>query len=412
MEGLSPHTMVLGLERVLEVQARLGLEHPGFGILTVAGTNGKGSTVAFLEAAYRAAGYRTGAYTSPHLVRFNERVRVGGEEAQDALLMGAFAEVEAARTDVPLTYFEFATLAALVLFRQLRLDVAVLEVGLGGRLDAVNAFAPDIAIITSIGLDHMEYLGPDREAIGTEKAGIFRYGVPALCGDPNPPQSIARQAERAGAPLYQLGREFSYEVQDGGWRWQSGAECHSGLPYPAMPGPHQLANAAVARMALSLLQARWPVAASDFRRALAARIPGRFDVRMRPGKPLVILDVAHNGAAAAALAEALHVAPCEGRTLAVCGMLRDKPLADVAMALRGAVDHWFLVGLEGARSLSAQALGEVWAAAGVGNVTLCGDVISGFDAAERAAQSVDRIVVLGSFHTVGAMMALAQFAGG
>ena len=412
MDQLGVHTVVLGLERVSEVQVRLNLQSPNFGIITVAGTNGKGSTVAFLEAAYRNAGYRTGSYFSPHLVRFNERILLAGHEASDALLVAAFAEVDAARAGVALTYFEFATLAALVLFRRAAVELAVLEVGLGGRLDAVNAFTPEISVVTSIGLDHMDYLGPDREAIGREKAGIFRNGRPAVCGDPAPPASVEREAVRVGARLYQLGRDFRFELQDGGWRWQAGPECHSGLPFPAMPGRHQLANASVARMTLSLLQDRWPVSAADFRRSLAVSIPGRFDVRLRPGKASIIFDVAHNGAAATALADALRQAPGGGRTIAVCGMLRDKPLQDVAAALRASIDVWHLVGVSGARGLEAAQLATAWAAAGIENVTCHDDVQMGFMAAESDARSEDRIVIFGSFHTVGAMMAQAPFSGG
>ncbi|HSP00336.1 MAG TPA: bifunctional tetrahydrofolate synthase/dihydrofolate synthase, partial [Thioalkalivibrio sp.] len=295
-ETLHPKAIDLGLERVARVAGRLGLLEPSHAVITVAGTNGKGSTVALLDAIYRAAGYRVCTYTSPHLLRYNERIRIHGALASDEALCRAFDAVDTARGEESLSYFEFGTLAALWLFWEAAPDVAILEVGLGGRLDAVNIIDSDVAVITSIGIDHEAWLGSDREVIGAEKAGVFRAARPAVCGDPRPPASIQRRALDLGAKLYMAGRDFSWQAAalGQGWQWQGpGAVVLADLPLPALFGPIQLNNAASALTAVTLLQARLAVSREALARGLQqVRLPGRFQ-QLRD-KPLVILDVAHN----------------------------------------------------------------------------------------------------------------------
>jgi dihydrofolate synthase/folylpolyglutamate synthase len=379
----------------------MGLRRPGFCAITVTGTNGKGSTVAMLEACLRARGYRVGAYTSPHLIRYNERVRLDGREAADAELCDAFAHVESARAATPLTYFEFGTLAAFELFRRAGIEIAVLEVGMGGRLDAVNAIDADVAIVTSVGVDHTAWLGPDREAIGYEKAGVFRRNRPAICGDSHPPESVIQGAARAGAELLRINRDFFAARAESGWTWRSGSRAHSGLPPPALRGDHQLNNAACALMALERLSGRFPVDPSHIRAGLGhAVVPGRFQVL--PGRPLTVLDVAHNPDAAAALAATLGQQLTDGRTLAVVGMLKDKDIVGVARALRPLIDRWYAATLHTPRGAAAADIVAALAPAGVTATAQTFDTVRAAYAAARAdAEEPDRIVVFGSFYTVG-----------
>ena len=303
VERQHPQPIALGLERVARVLAHLGarIECP---LITVGGTNGKGSTCAMLEAILQAGGFRTGLYTSPHLVRYNERVRIDGREAEDAALCEAFAAVEAARADVPLTYLEFGTLAAIWLFAQARLEALVLEVGLGGRLDAVNVLDADCAVLTSIGIDHIDYLGATRELIGLEKAGIFRRGRVAVVADPAPPQPVLEAAQAGGVRLLLIERDFGYAREDGQWRYWGPAGSRAGLAHPALRGGLQLRNAAAAMCALDCLRERLPVGMQHIRQGLAqVSLAGRFQVL--PGRPQVILDVAHNPQAAQGLAQDL-----------------------------------------------------------------------------------------------------------
>lgn len=405
IETLHPSEIALGIDRVRRVQENLGLSQWPFAILSVAGTNGKGSVVAMLEAMYRSAGFRVGAYTSPHLFRFNERIRVDGMDSSDDAIIDAFEQVELGRDGIPLTYFEFSTLAAAVLFLARQVQIAVLEVGLGGRLDAVNVFDPDIAIVTSIGLDHLEYLGHDRESIAREKAGIFRAGRPAICGDPEPPGMIAAEAERMSAPLFQFGRDFGCRSSQDGWSWHYRDKVLAGLPLPVMPGTHQLRNASCALVATELLRPRFPVAVADVRVGLEARVPARFEIRARAGQPVVIFDVAHNGAAACSLADNLRKMPVSGRTVAVCGVLRDKPIEDIGRALAGSMDAWYVVSLPGARGAPGQETAARLASGGVScEIQTCPDPVSGFKAACAAVSAEDRVVVFGSFLTVSAIM--------
>jgi dihydrofolate synthase/folylpolyglutamate synthase len=357
-----------------------------------------------LESILQASGRRVGLYTSPHLLRYNERVRIGMREATDERLAQAFAAVEQARGAVPLTYFEYGTLGALWLFTREAPDALVLEVGLGGRLDAVNVLDADCAIVTNIGLDHMEYLGDSREAIGREKAGIFRQGRPALVADPDPPASVLDAAERAGAPLLLLGRDFGYRAHAGQWDFWGPAARRPALAYPALRGQRQLRNAAAALAALDALRERLPVSMQDVRRGLAEVVlPGRFQVL--PGRPQVILDVAHNVEAAQALAENLGATGYAAETIAVFGMLRDKDIAGVARRLASRVTRWHLCTLGGPRGTDAEALARILLSAGIGAPLLKhGSAAAAFAAAREEAGENDKIVAFGSFLTVAEVM--------
>jgi len=416
LETLHPKSVALGLARVQEVAARMHLpiEAP---VITVTGTNGKGSTCAMLEAILRAAGYRTGLYTSPHLVHYNERVRIAGRDAADAELLDAFNAVEDARVGpgqapTSLTYFEFGTLAALWVFCRERLDAWVLEVGLGGRLDAVNIVDADVAVLTSVDIDHVDYLGPTREDIGREKAGIFRAGHPVVCGDPDPPASVVAHAAAIGAPLLRAGVDFAYASEGRQWRFRGPRGERFGLPLPALPGAHQLANAAVALVAIDVMRERLPVSAGAIREGLCTvELPGRLQVL--PGRPCTVLDVAHNPHAARVLAAALGDMAFFPRTIAVFGMLADKDIRGVIAAMTARVDRWHVAGLPGPRGASAAAIVEALGAAGVPSGAIRGfDTIAEACAAARAtADEADRIVVFGSFLTVAAVLAASCSAG-
>ncbi len=404
IEQLHPKTIALGLDRVRLVKQALGLA-PDFPVLTVGGTNGKGSVCAMLETILHCSGFQVGCYTSPHLLRYNERVRISRTEASDADLARAFAAVERARSGVQLTYFEMGTLAAMRLFVERGVDVAVLEVGLGGRLDAVNAFDTDCAVVTSVDIDHVDYLGGDRESIGYEKAGIFRGGRPAVCADPAPPASLTRHAEAIGARLLRIGVDFGVTVQDRQWQYWGPRGRRNALPHPALRGTPQLGNAAAAITALECLRERLPVTMNDIRAGLLqSDIPGRFQVL--PGRPAVILDVAHNPHAARSLAASLEAMSRTGRTLAVFAMLKDKDIPGVIAAVKPAIAHWFISGLEGPRGASVAELGQALTAAAVGAVTACADVAAAYAQACDMATENDRIVVFGSFYTVAVVMSL------
>lgn len=415
LESRSGQTIRLGLERVSTVLAAMGLTSRAV-VITVGGTNGKGSTCAMLESILLAAGYRVGLYTSPHLLRYNERVRVQGREVDDGLLVTAMNRVEEARGDTPLTYFEHGTLAAWSVFAGADLDVVVLEVGLGGRLDAVNVFEPDCAIVTSIAMDHMDYLGDTREAIGFEKAGIFRAGKPAVCGDPQPPRSLLEHAANVGAELWVSGRDFGFggdKQQWGYWRYEAPAAGgrllrRGGLAYPALRGANQLLNASAVMTALECLKDRLPVPMQAVRQGLMlVELAGRFQVL--PGQPAVVLDVAHNPQAVGALAENLGNMGYYPETWAVVGMLADKDVVGALSLIRGRVDHWFVASLPGPRGLSAEALADRLADAGVeGGVRTFPNPAAAFAAAREVAGAGDRITVFGSFLTVADVLALLQ----
>ncbi len=403
LEQLHPSTIELGLERVRRVWHALGLE-PTFPILIVGGTNGKGSTCAYLEAILGAAGFRTGLYTSPHLLRYNERVRIAGRNAEDADLVSAFEAVEAARGDTSLTYFEFGTLGAMVQFIRAGIDVAILEVGLGGRLDAVNVFDADAAIVSSVDIDHIEYLGDTREAIGFEKSGIYRAGKPAICSDPVPPVSLIEHAHSIGARLRCVGQDFSVQREADQWSYRGVTTTWSGLPVPKMAGACQLRNAAGALAVLETLRARLPVSEMDIRQGLAAaQVPGRFQRIARA--PDVILDVAHNPEAARALAATLREQSVSGRTLAVVGMLADKDATEVFAALAGEIDAWWVCMPDSPRARDATALAAILRPQ-VGNtpVYIEPDVNRALAEARSAAREDDRILVFGSFYTVASVL--------
>ncbi len=406
-----PDAIALGLERVRAVMARMAIAFD-CPVLTVGGTNGKGSVCAYLEGILRASGRRLGLYASPHLLRYNERVRIDGREAPDERLCESFAAVERARGGVPLTYFEFGTLGALWLYSQEHLDALVLEVGLGGRLDAVNTLDADCAVLTSVALDHTELLGDTREAIGREKAGIFRAGRPAVVADPEPPPSVVQEAQRIGARVLQIGRDFGYRAQPGQWEYWGPGGRRSGLAHPALRGARQLRNAAAALAALDALRERLPVAMQDVRRGLAeVTLPGRFQVL--PGRPQVILDVAHNAEAARGLADNLAAAGYARETIAVFGMLRDKDIAAVARAVAPRITRWHVASLPGPRGASAAEVASQLAAAGVAQpCTSHASPASAFSAARDEAREDDKIVAFGSFLTVaGVMQALAARGG-
>ena len=411
LESLHPRNIELGLERVRAVAERLALRLD-CATFVVAGTNGKGSTCAMLEAMLLAAGYRVGLYTSPHLVDFNERARVNGEIAGDAALIAQFRAVEAARGDVPLTYFEFTTLAVLRLFSQSGLDAAVLEVGLGGRLDAVNIVDADCAIVTSVDIDHTDWLGATREQIGLEKAHVYRPGRPAICGDPVPPQSLLDHAQAIRADLWRFGHDFNYSGDRQQWAYGGRSQRRSALAYPALRGANQLLNASAALAALEAMRERLPVPQQSVRQGLlAASLPGRFQVL--PGQPTVVLDVAHNPQAAAVLAQNLGSMGFHPYTHAVFAMLGDKDADAVAAKVAGLVDHWYCAGLPGPRGRSGQDLaGRVRARlpappAGeeAATVQACDDVAQAWRMARERAGEGDRIVVFGSFLTVAAVLA-------
>ena len=397
-----PESIELGLDRVREVATRLGLGRPAAQVITVAGTNGKGSTVAFIEAIAGAGGWKVGAYTSPHLLRYNERVRIEAEEVADDALVAAFAVVEAARGDTPLTYFEFGTLAALWLFQRASLDLVVLEVGLGGRLDAVNLVDADVAVVTTVDIDHTGWLGSDRESIGREKAGIARAWKPLVLGEVDPPSSVLRHAYAIGANAIRLGSDFFHEPVDAAhWRWREvGAELR--LPAPRLAAPPQRANASTAIAALRALPRALPEAA--FAQGVAtATLPGRLQCLQRDGVEIV-LDVAHNPQAARELAAWLR-RRSPAPTVAVFAALADKDAAAMVQALDGQVGHWYLAGLEQAGrgqdvdSLAARLAGTV---AGVATGVSSGDarVADALDRAIAAASPAGRVLVFGSFHTV------------
>lgn len=401
-EILHPKKIDPGLERSGEVLRRMGLKPPTYTVITVGGTNGKGSSVAMLEAILLAAGYRVGAYSSPHLLRYNERIRVNGVEADDDELCATFSRIDEARGGISLSYFEFGTLAAFDIFHRAELDVAVLEVGMGGRLDVVNLFDADSALVTAIGLDHMEWLGPDRESIAAEKAQIFRPGRPAIYGESDPPQSLVAYAKEIAAPLYCFKHDFGYETHGQGWSWWGPRRGIEALPIPRLQGDFQLQNAAAVLMTLETLAARLPVSGHDIKQGLSTvNLPGRFQVSTGIDTATRIFDVAHNPHAAAALARTLREQPCAGRTLAVFSMLADKDIAGVVREMRDVVDTWYVASLAVERGSSAERVAQhvrdvIPEAAVHSHET----VEQAYQAVLPAAGAQDRIVVFGSFYTV------------
>ncbi len=405
-ETLHPESIELGLTRVGSVADRMGCRQPAPVVISVAGTNGKGSSVALLEAVLIRAGYRVGAYTSPHLFRYNERVRLLGEAVDDSMLCDAFERIDTQRGDISLTYFEFGTLAALDIFSRQSLDVAILEVGLGGRLDAVNIVDADIALITSIGIDHTAWLGNDRESIAREKAGIMRAGRPAVCADSHCPAALEEEARRVGACLYRLGNEFRLSRSGRHWHWQGPGSSFRDLPAPALPGAHQLANAAGVMQVLELLRDKLPVSRKTLADGLKwVSLPGR--IQRIPGSVEQVLDVSHNAQAAEALADALRQSPVAGRTHAVLGMMQDKDIDPFLDPLLELVDVWYATGLSIDRAFAGDELQKLIGQRVAGQpVHGCKTLIDVLDCLQPAVQAGDRVLVCGSFHTVAEWSAL------
>lgn len=400
----------MGLERVRAVKERMGLAFD-CPVIMVAGTNGKGSTCAMLESVLLHAGYRVGLYIKPHFLDFNERARINGEMASDVMLVDAFDFVEAQRGDISLTYFEFTTLAIMHLISKAGVDVAILEVGLGGRLDAVNVVDADVSIVTSIDIDHADYLGDTREAIGYEKAGIFRPGKAAICSDPVPPSTLIKHAEDIGADLWLIGRDFNYQGDQQQWSYGGRGMRRNALAYPALRGANQLLNASAALAALEALRLQLPAGAQEVRTGLAlVELPGRFQVL--PGRPTTVLDVAHNPHAAATLAQNLGNMGFHRYTYAVFGIMADKDIEGVVAPMAGLIDHWCVADLPSPRSAKSEelvrqlgALRPAGAKEGDFSVTSFADPAAAFANALSRAGENDRIVVFGSFYTVAGVMA-------
>ncbi|PUE62941.1 bifunctional tetrahydrofolate synthase/dihydrofolate synthase [Limnohabitans sp. 2KL-17] len=404
-EQLHPVAIDMGLDRVRTVADRMALRFD-CPVITVAGTNGKGSTCAMLEAVLLQAGYRTGVYTSPHLVHFEERCRLHGESASAETFAEAFAAVEAVRGDVSLTYFEFSTLAILHLMARSNLDVAILEVGLGGRLDAVNIIDADCAVITSIDIDHTAILGKDRESIGFEKAGIMRAGRPVIVSDPVPPQSVIDHANAIGAQLWQFGRDFNFSGDKQQWAWAGRDRRYSGMAYPALRGANQLINASGVLAALEALRQQIPVTAQAVRNGLAmVELPGRFQIV--PGQPVLVLDVAHNPHSVAALAVNLDAMGFYPTTHAVLGAMADKDLLPMLQRVNPMVDRWYFTDLPLPRAAKAADLQQMWQAQNTRSDTdssIHATPMLALHAAMNASDPADRIVVFGSFYTVGGVL--------
>lgn len=403
-ETLHPSAIDLGLDRMRRTLQRLDWRQPACPVITVAGTNGKGSTVALTSQILRAAGYRAGTFTSPHLIRYNERIVIDGREVSDASLVAAFERIDAARGADTLTFFEFNAIAALLVFDAADLDAIVLEVGLGGRLDSVNAVDADVAIVTSIALDHCDWLGSDVDSIGREKAGVFRAGKPAILGSRNMPASIDAVARDLGTPLYRLGQDFNWRHDGEGWFWRGRHSSYSKLPRPALHGELQFDNASAVLCALECLSSQLPITRAAIETGLQnVTLPGRFQVvrRSEPAAVEWILDVAHNPAAAQALAGQLASRPASGRTIAVCGILGDKDIEGIAATLRDSFDAWIIVGLPSARAVPFDGLALRLAGTGARIAKTAATVADGCELAQTMANAGDRIVVFGSFLTVG-----------
>jgi dihydrofolate synthase/folylpolyglutamate synthase len=404
-ESLNPKEIDLGLERVSRVLHRAGHNnHFDCPLITVAGTNGKGSVVAYIEAIALAGGYTTCTYTSPHLLRYNERIRINGSEIDDESLCAAFERIDQARGGEQLTYFEFGTLAAIDLFMAARPDLVVMEIGLGGRLDAVNIMQPSVAVITTIAIDHTDWLGTDRETIGVEKAGILRAGCAAVCGDINPPQSVINHAAKSAVKLKLIGHDFRVEPQAETWAVRANDGSLDELPLPALAGEFQLANAATAIMALKSLHDLTTSVGAIKQGLRDVRLPGRFQIIWQ--RPVVIVDVAHNLQAAESLASQLKAHDCAGRTRAIVAMLADKPVTDVIKAVSGEIDDWYPAGLESVpRGLSAAHMADaVERLTSDVKLSAASTVASACEQALAAAADNDRIIIFGSFYTVAQAM--------
>jgi dihydrofolate synthase/folylpolyglutamate synthase len=411
-ESLHAKEIELGLERCRAVAERMRIIQPQYATVSVAGTNGKGSSVAMLDSILRAEGYKVGRYTSPHLIRYNERIRVSGEIVDDATICAAFDRIDRARGEISLTYFEFGTLAALDIFSRAGIDVAILEVGMGGRLDAVNLVDADVALIATIDIDHVDFLGPDRESIGREKAGIFRSDRPAVCSDPNPPDSMREHARDLGTTLSVLGDEYGFAIGESQWTWWSRSQRLEALPPPHLHGDFQYQNAAGVLRALEALAPRCPVSRAAIDEGLReVELAGRFQVF--PGEVTWILDVAHNPQSARVLSETLRQTKwTSGRTHFIVGMLKDKDIGGVFSVLYDLADAWHLVTLTARRGATAEMLEEQLRAHPLnGPVAIHASIADAFATASQAARPGDRVLVFGSFLTVAGVADILEHAG-
>ena len=408
LAGHPENVIELGLGRMKTMLTRLQIAFD-CPVITVAGTNGKGSTCAMLESIYRAAGCKTAMHTSPHMLRFNERACIDGKEVEDGLLVEAFKEVERARDGLPLTYFEFTALAILRVFQKARPDVVILEIGLGGRLDAINALESTASIVTTVGIDHEAYLGNTRDAIGWEKAHIYRKGHPAVCADPNPPRKLVQYAQALGADLILRGKDFEIEaLPQGLMRFQMQGQVWT-LPVPALAGANQIDNAAGVLAIITSLFSKLPVSEAQIAEGLrSVRVTARFEKVQTD--PDVILDVGHNPHAANVLAQNVRALKTRGKVIAVFGMLADKDMLDVVKIMSPVINEWFITGLPGPRGASAEELRRVMLEAGVteANIHVCDGVADAFERAKREAAITDKILIFGSFVTVTAALPLVR----
>lgn len=408
---LHPKEIELGLSRCRAVAERLDLLNPTFPMVSIAGTNGKGSSATMLNTILTAAGYSVGCYTSPHLFKYNERVVINAQPVSDELLCQAFEKIEEARKEISLTYFEFGTLATMWLFQQAQIDLAILEVGLGGRLDAVNIFSANIALITTIDIDHTDWLGSDRESIGFEKAGIFRSQRPVVCSDPQPPLSMITHAQKLGAPFFCLGQAFSYQREESCWQWHCDPEIakklnssvHKTLVFPNLVGEHQLQNAAGVMMVLALLSSQFFIDDQAIERGLTGlQLPGRFQKIV--GKTTQLFDVAHNPSAAAILKQQLRSLPCAGRTLAVVSILKDKDILSMLNILKGEFDAWYVAKLNTPRSVEVDTLVSYLKQLDIEEIYAYDSIAIAHQQALADAQEEDRVVIFGSFYTVSELL--------
>ncbi|MDO9141198.1 MAG: bifunctional tetrahydrofolate synthase/dihydrofolate synthase [Methylobacter sp.] len=399
-ESLHPLVIDLGLERAAQVFQALNPDYAKPPTLTVGGTNGKGSSVAYLEAIYTAQGYRVGAYTSPHILKYNERIKIDGKPVSDELICAAFARIEAVRGDTSLSYFEFGTLAALDIFYRAGVDVQLLEVGLGGRLDAVNIIDPDVALITSISIDHVEWLGGTRDAIAREKAGIFRAGMPAITGDLEPPESLIQSAIEKGTLLYCIGKDFAYSQQETGWDWFFEGQQLRDLPKPGLKGEHQYCNAAAVILAVSKMEALLPVSEASIRHGLKnTRLAGRF--QLIDGKIPVLLDVGHNPQAVRTLADHVTAMFPGKRIHAVFSMMKDKDIAGVLEIMNGVVYDWFFAPVANPRAVTEPVMREIFSQSPVSRVSFgFAGFADAFSAAKNQSREGDLLLVFGSFFLV------------
>ena len=401
-ESLHFTAIELGLERCRRVANNMGLLNPSYNVISVAGTNGKGSSIIMLDRILRNAGYKIGRYTSPHLLRYNERICINGNEATDTELCESFDRIDRARGDISLTYFEFGTLAALDLFRQHSVQLAILEVGLGGRLDAVNILDADISLITSIDIDHQEWLGNNRESIGREKAGIFRNLAPAICSEPNPPQSLLDCSEALGTPISILGSDYQFNLINDTWSWSTKDTRIERLPRPMKYCDFQIQNASGVLMLLAKIQDEYPVSTENIKQGLSSfRLEGRFQII--PGAIPKILDVAHNRESIKALVDNLKVIPCYGKTHIILGMLKDKDHQRVIKELIEITDTWHFVSISRDRGIEAKILTSKLKALGrLENISEYSNVEEALDKIHKLSMPDDRIIITGSFYTVGA----------